>query len=178
MHSLSPLLARSSHSRHGLVLGRQRAPGLPHESEPEAGVPAAAEPPRCHAGAFRREQPGSEIQDKKREWHFNPYPRKQQLHYCEGKIKANADFIRVDRLLRQGLNHFSHNSCPLLLQPVRVPTDAGHHSNIIYLNHFPGTGQSNKDLQGLVSKHFCVGLELRPLLGRPAWKEFVVIYFV
>lgn len=107
-------LAFSSYPWHCLVIRRQRTPRLSHESEWEAGIFVKTEHTRCHVGVFWCEQPGSKIQDKKWEWHFNPYPRKQQLHYCEGKIKANGDFIWLDRLLCHGLNHFSHNFCPFL----------------------------------------------------------------
>lgn len=151
IHFSLSVLACSCDSWHCPVIRRQRAPGLHHESEWEARILVKTEHTRCHVGAFWCEQSGSKIQNKKRAWHFNPYPRKQQLHYCEGKIKANGDFIWLDRLLCHGLNHFSHNFCPFLLQPIRVPSNAGQHSNIICLNYFPGTGQRNKDLNGLVS---------------------------
>lgn len=118
IHVFLSSLVFSCYSWHCLIFRRQRALGLSHESEWEAGISAETEHTRLHVGAFWCEQSGSKIQDKKREWHFNPYPRKQQLHYCEGKIKANGDFIWLDRLLCHGLNHFSHNFCPSLYNPL------------------------------------------------------------
>ena len=118
IHVYLSLLSFSYYPGHSLIIRRQRALGLPHESEWEAGIFVEAEHPRGHVGAFWCEQSGSKIQDKKREWHFNPYPRKQQLHYCEGKIKANGDFIWLDRLLGHGLNHFSHNFYAFLYNPL------------------------------------------------------------
>lgn len=90
------LLPYSDYPWYCLITGGQRALGLPHESEWEAGILVKTEHPRCHVGTLWCEQSGSQIQDKKREWHSNPYTRKQQLHYCEGEIKTSGDPIWLE----------------------------------------------------------------------------------
>lgn len=153
--SLSPPgAACSRHPWHCPVPGRQGAPGLPHEPEWEAGVSAETEHAWGPARACWCEQPGGEIQDEKREWHFNPYPREQQLHYCEGKMQVHGDVTWSDRLLRHGLNRFSHNFSPFVLQSVWVLTNAGHDSYIILSWLFPRRWPDEQGLNGLVSKHF------------------------
>lgn len=70
------------------------------------------------------------------------------------RCKFTGDVTWSDRLLRHGLNRFSHNFSPFVLQSVWVLTNAGHDSYIILSWLFPRRWPDEQGLNGLVSKHF------------------------
>lgn len=144
--SLSPPGSACSHYPwHCLVAGRQRAPGLPHEPEWEAGVFAKTEHTRGHVGAFWREQSGSKIQDEKRERCFNPYPRKQQLHYCKGEIYKCTVTSFGQTACRVLVWIASPTASPLVFyNPFEFRLMLGTIPVSSYPNYFPGIGQTNK----------------------------------